>query len=105
MTTTTATTTDLANVPHPAGATAVFEWYDTQPGPYSAQRYFRGGSWVVERDNRDTDMCVQVDGVQNADGRVERFVVLDDDNLNPVQARQLGAALLAAADEVDRATR
>ena len=57
----TTTTDHLANMPHPAGATCVCDWHDTDtshPG-----RYFRGGSWLIERDNRSTDMCLQVDGM------------------------------------------
>jgi hypothetical protein len=94
------TTTTTPGLPLPAGSITVYHWYDTdtpEPG-----RYFRGGSWVIERDNRDTDMCLQVDGVQRHDGTVERLVVLDDDDLTVDQARQLAAALIAACDEVDK---
>jgi hypothetical protein len=99
--TTTTTTDNLANVPHPAGATAVHEW-DPYADTATTTRYFRGGSWVIERADRAIDMCLQVDGIQHADGRVERFVVLDDDNMTAALARRLAAALVEAADEVER---
>jgi hypothetical protein len=60
------TTTNLANVPAPAGAVSISDWYDTDtPNP---GRYFRGSSWVIERNNRNTDMCLQVDGTLWGDG-------------------------------------
>jgi hypothetical protein len=96
------------NVPHPAGATRVYDWYDTDtPG---AGRFFTGGSWVVERDDRDGDdgdLQIQVYGTQYAaDGRVEVFITVDEGRyerltgLTLADARQLGRALMAAADEL-----
>jgi hypothetical protein len=43
---------------------------------------------------RDVPICVQLDGTQHADGRVERHVVIDDEELNAAEARQLATALL-----------
>lgn len=88
------------DMPLPPGAMYVDDWYDIDsPEP---ARYFRGSSWLIKRDNRNTDMCLLVDGSQYVDGRVNRFVVLDDDAMTVAQARQLAAALVAAADEIDR---
>jgi len=100
----------LGCIPPPAGAVVVSDWYDDNepmnaPPPTVAKsgvnRYFRGSSWVIERDNRETDMCLTVDGIQRHDGSADRYVVLDDDAMTPGQARQLAAALLMAADEID----
>ncbi len=101
------TTTDLANVPHPAGATHVADWYDLQFGIDHVSRYFSGSSRVVERDGNDRDLVVQIDGTQGADGGVTRRILVFDGNTEAVElsgarARQLARALIAAADEVDR---
>src|SRR5262245_29578328 len=88
------------DIPIPAGAVHVYGRYDTDtPTP---ARYFRGSSWLIERDNRATHIRLQVDGTQHQDGTVTRSVVLDDDDLTPQQARQLARALIAAADEVEQ---
>jgi hypothetical protein len=56
----TTTTNPHPHVPNPAGAVRVCEWHDVAtPTP---GRYFTGSSWVVERENRDTDIMVLVDG-------------------------------------------
>jgi hypothetical protein len=86
-----------ADMERPGGSVVVLGW---ESGTDS--RYFRGTSWVIERNNRETDMCVDVVGTQYGDGRVERFVGLDDDDMSVEQARALAAALLEAADEIDR---
>jgi hypothetical protein len=99
----TTTTETLANVPLPAGAVRVDDWYDT--GTAEPGRYFVGSSWVVERNNhhnRDTDIMILVDGTQYCDGRVERIISVDDDDLTISQARELAAALVAAADEAEQ---
>jgi hypothetical protein len=73
--TTTTTNDQLANLPIPAGATYVYAWADVEFG--SPHRYFRGGSWVVNRDDSDTDLSVMVDGCQySPDGRVARFIMV-----------------------------
>jgi len=64
-------------------------------------RCFDGTSWVVKRDDKDRDTVVLIDGTQWADGRIERSISVDDD-LTVEQARQLAAALTAAADEADQ---
>lgn len=98
-----------SNVPYPAGAVHVCEWYDTDtPG-----RYFLGRSWPVERTNdgggrRGGDMEVHIDGTQHVDGTVERFVWVQEGDyeriteLTAAEARQLGQALIDAAAEVER---
>jgi hypothetical protein len=106
---TTTSTTNLANVLHPAGAVSVAPWYnpdlpvsaDHSPGPDS-QRYFAGSLRVVKR-----DVEVLIDGTQHADGTIERSINVMEDgyerlmDLSSDRARQLGQALLAAADEID----
>jgi hypothetical protein len=96
-------------IPLPPDAVKVFDWYDendpldappareVKPG---VSRYFLGSSWVVKTSR--TDVSVYIDGMQYHDGTVCRHVVLDDDAMTPQQARALGAALIAAADEADR---
>jgi hypothetical protein len=95
---------DLANVPHPAGVTFVDDWVDVECG--DPHRYFRGSSWAVERDDSDKDLSVLIDGAQRPDGRVKRFILVAEGDTEALSeltsdyARQLGAALIAAADEV-----
>ena len=109
------TTTDqLANVPHPAGATKVDDWFNPDAligtivsyvGPDTA-RYFTGTSWVVDRDDNDEDIDVSIVGDQYVDGRVQRQIVVHhlhgDEPITPGQARDLIAVLIAAADEIDQ---
>jgi hypothetical protein len=95
------TTNPYPNVPSPAGAKTVYDWYDVDtPG---ASRYYSGSFWKIERTDGFCDyFCVCVDGTQRHDGVVtERQVVLDDVNLTPGQARELASALLDAAAEMD----
>jgi hypothetical protein len=94
------------NVPFPAGAVTVYDWHDTQYGIDHAGRYFCGFTRVVERDN-DKDISVLVDGTQRPDGRSVRVItIIEGDreaipSLTPSLARQIAAALVAAADEVE----
>jgi hypothetical protein len=61
--TATTTTTDLANVPHPAGAVHVAEWDGLEFD--APRRYFRGSSRVVEREGDiDKDITVEIYGSQ-----------------------------------------
>jgi hypothetical protein len=101
------TTTDLANVPHPAGATHVADWYDMQFGIDHVSRYFTGSSRVVERNDQARDVIVQIDGTQGADGDATRRILIFDGNTEVLQlsgdhARQLARALIAAADEIEQ---
>jgi hypothetical protein len=101
MTATTTKPDHLANVPHPAGATSVDEWDTASEAP---GRYFTGKKWPLSR--RDAE--VLIDGFQRVDGTGERFVNLMDEGtellteLTADQAREIGLALIAAADELDR---
>jgi hypothetical protein len=94
------------NVPFPAGAVKVHDWHDTQYGIDHAGRYFRGFTRVVERDT-DEDISVLVEGMQRPDGRSVRGITLVDGDteaipsLTPGLARQIAAALVAAADAVE----
>jgi hypothetical protein len=108
---TTTTNDQLANVPHPAGATHVDAWYDMQFGIAEARRPFTGSSRVIERDERlnDEDIVVQIDGSQGTAGDVTRHIMVYNGNREAIElsgdhARQFGLALIAAADEWDRLT-
>lgn len=98
--------TDPRELPIPAGAHRVAPWYhaDTPVGSEShcgpgSLRYFTGREWRVSRGDPEDTVHVQLDGNQYADGRVERFVLLDGDPLTPQQAHELSVVLRAAADE------
>jgi hypothetical protein len=100
-------TTDLPpDVPHPAGATHVADWYDVD-GP-DAARCFTGSEWAVDRGQHSPDLLVQIDGTQYRDGKAVRFISVMEGQyerlteLSGARARQLARALIAAADEVDR---
>lgn len=109
------TTNQLANVPLPAGAVRIvgggWEHLDITGLPV---RYFDGTPRGVELDERHDDIEVLIAGTQYADGRVQREIMLytldtaDGQSLTDLigpltlaQARQLAAALTAAADEAD----
>jgi hypothetical protein len=102
------TSTHSPDVPVPAGAVEVYDWADDNEPPWvltdqtnpNANRYFTGSSWTVDRAGRE--MRVFIDGLQHANGRVERNIVIDGDAFTIAEARQLAAALIAAADEVDQ---
>lgn len=72
------------------------DWYDWDDGIYCrhyniGQSHAAAGGFVVKG------------GIQLSDGSVERFISLDccDDSLTSAAARELAAALLAAADELE----
>ncbi|MDT5066734.1 MAG: hypothetical protein QOK02_2889 [Mycobacterium sp.] len=99
----TATATDLANVPHPAGATRVYEWEAPQATGYpQASRYFVGSTSAIEvGDAHHKFIGVRIDGTQYADGRIERVISIDDVNLTLEHASRVGAALLTAVEEIE----
>ena len=95
------TTNPYPNIPRPAGAKLVDDWYDVDTS--EPARYFRGSCWIIQRTDGFADyFCVQVDGTQQHDGTATRQVVLDDIDLTADQARQLAQAVLEAADELDQ---
>jgi len=101
------TTTNRANVPHPAGATDVHDWVDLETDmPF---RCFDGSWWVVERPERGEDIDVHIAGTQHHDGSITRDIAVHelhaDHPLTIKQARELGAALIAAADEAEQRAR
>jgi hypothetical protein len=106
--TTTTTNDSLANVPHPAGAVKVCDWDDLQAGTEHATRYFRGSSRLIERDGDiDKDITVEIYGTQSVAGDVVRRImaIVDDRDavdLRSSDARQLGRALIALADEAEQ---
>ncbi len=99
----------IGDVAPPAGAAELFEWSEARFGVDNAHRYFLGSKRVVERDGPyDEDIRVQIDGFQQGeDGDVTRHImVMEGDyerlELSSDHARQLGRALIAAADEVEK---
>ena len=97
------TTTTTSPVPLPAGVATTDEWQDYAPMPY---RILFG---VLRNTGGVKFTTVQATAVQFADGRIDDgsvheapHVYLGDDALTSVQARELDAALIETADEVDR---
>lgn len=94
----------LHDVPLPAGA----EWYDGrwEDVDHRPWRVIR----TVKRAVKGCDVTVYAQGVQYADGSLgegreglELMVeFLEDDGISAEQARDLAAALIGAADEMDR---
>jgi hypothetical protein len=89
------------NLPAPDGAEAD-DWQDDVPQPY---RILFG---VLRNTDGVEHTTVQATAVQYADGRIDDGSVLEaphvylgDDALSSSQARELAAALIATADEVD----
>jgi hypothetical protein len=89
----------FANVPLRAGAVEVVDWCDDA-------RYFKGSSWVVERNDRRRDIHVYIDGLQRLDGRVERYLYVSavdaDEPLTVDEALRFAEVLVAAAAEVNQ---
>jgi hypothetical protein len=100
------TANPFPNVPLPAGAVNVYGWDDVEFN--DPHRYFRGFTRVVECDT-DKDISVLVEGTQRPDGRTVRVITVAEGDteampsLTPGLARQIAAALVAAADEVESA--
>ena len=85
------------NLPVPPGATAD-DWCELTTDTSDLIRFL---TWS----KHDTDKIgVAVDGQQFSDGRVERQVMMYDSDmpLTAEDARKLAAALLEAAEELDR---
>lgn len=93
----------------PAGATGVSGWVKTWRGRIARQ--FDGTTRVVDVPDDwgciGRPVSVVIDGLQYNDGRARRVVHLLSSGeplagpFTPHDARQLGAALIAAADECD----
>jgi hypothetical protein len=96
---TTTTTDPYPAVAPPPGATFVGDWDDSG-------RYFRGQTWTVA----DGRFEIIIDGNQNVDGSEERFILVAHERreclveLTADRARQIGQALIEAADAVDQST-
>jgi hypothetical protein len=91
------------NLAPPAGATLVDEWDNIG----AAFRAFDGPEWRIKHTaghGRRADIVVTVVGLQYADGHAERKIIIDCPDtpiVTPAEARQLGRALIAAADAAD----
>src|SRR6478672_898713 len=100
------TITRPQDVPVPAGATPD-TWEDDSPLPY---RVLLGESRSIN--GRRDSVSVQPTAVQFADGRFDDGTVFeppqvylnDDYSFTAVQARELAAAIIEAADTIDRWT-
>ncbi|BBZ11590.1 hypothetical protein [Mycobacterium branderi] len=93
----------MGNVAAPVGAVVVEEWGDALTP--QAFRLFYGPTHTVELEHGQT-VEVITRGAQSANGGIEESGILvyggSDDAMPPDAARKLAAALIAAADEVDR---
>ncbi len=106
----TTTTNPRPDVPLPAGAEKVYDWEN--PGTPGAYRYFRGRVRTIPAEDTTNrpwseDITVHVQGTQRPDGTIDEHDInvhqLHSDNpITAKQARQLAAALLEAAAELDR---
>lgn len=102
------TTNPLANIPTPAGAVRLKDWElgrTSADGTPNVYRGFTGTPRTVDCPERDRDVAVGVTGLQRMDGNIRREVCvteIDGPPLTPATARQLGAALIAAADEAEK---
>jgi hypothetical protein len=87
----------IPDVPSPPDATKVFSW--TQQGPDLATRVFCGA--VREA----AGFAVRVEGFQRENQTCQRWLSVDagtfQTRLEPEAARQLAAALTAAASEIE----
>ena len=86
-----------ADVEPPAAAVELGEWRKSKDGERS--RSYRSVIGVG-----DLDIALEFRGSQYTDGRVECSMALTGDGLaklNPTAARDVAAALLAAADHID----
>ncbi len=90
------------NVAPPTGA----NWVDELDHIGAAFRAFDGPQWKINHTDprRRADIVVSVIGLQYADGPAERQVVIDCPDtpiITAAEARQLGRALITAADAAD----
>ena len=101
----TTTTHRYPNVPLPTGVAAVDDWQPNDPLPY---RVVLGAGRGVT----DHNVVVQTAAIQFADGRIDDGAIVapsvtishacyNGRGLSITQARELGARLLEAADELD----
>ena len=95
----TTTTRSYADVPLPSGVAAAGDWQPSDPLPY---RVVLG----EDRGVTDHNVVVHTVAIQFADGRIadariKAATVYSGRGLSSTQARELAAALLAAADELD----
>jgi hypothetical protein len=85
---------DIA-LPVEAGSGEVYDWEERDNDRF-------GRMYGISSHGLGTT-TVDVVGVQYNDGRIERHVlVYEPDDLTAEQARELGAALIEAADEIER---
>jgi hypothetical protein len=92
------------NLAPPTGATLLDEWDNIGV----VLRAFDGPEWRIKHtpdQGRRADFVVSVVGLQYADGRAERKVIIDCPDvpiITAAEARKLGRALIAAADSAER---
>jgi len=91
----------LAHIPEPAGATRITIWFDDLEGTVTREVY--GTGWNIGNVN------ARITGTQNSTGAIVWRTEFDSvygtvGDLNAVQAREMAAVMLKAADEVERLT-
>lgn len=91
--------TDYAHIPAPAGATHTFPWSDDFGDGVS--RGFYGAEWPVG------EVAARIVGEQSTDGSTTQTIEVrhrerTNGELTANEARKLGLALIAAAEELDR---
>jgi hypothetical protein len=94
--TTTMTHDPIPDAPPPPDATQLFDWTTDEGGLF---REFSGAT----REVSGARICIS--GYQNGDGTCHRWLSLQATEvtaLTPGEARELGAALQSAAEEVER---
>jgi hypothetical protein len=91
-----------ADVPPPAGALSVAGWRLER----GTARSFTGTKRGTAEDPAGRLICVDIDGDQDIDGTVDRYISINVNAcIDSAAARGLAADLLAAADEVDELNR
>jgi hypothetical protein len=86
-------TINYADISAPADATKVTEWDRIFDNDILHRFFYR-----TQRGD------VEINGYQNPDGTVRRFIQVDGREFDAASARLLARALLAAADELDGLT-
>ena len=95
-------TNPIPDVPLPAGAVDCRDWEDTETRPWRTVAF-------VSRRVTDHQAHIEMCACQYVDGNLDDFEIVivgaDFEKLNSDQAREMAAALLEAAAELDGWTR
>jgi hypothetical protein len=92
---------EFGHLAPPAGAAKLFHWDNGTYFLDEWSREFEGARRTIG--TTLGKFTISIGGVQRQDGRVTRYLTIDgDDVLDSDDARQLAAALIEAADELER---